>query len=116
MDKEKIKLIKKAFLEYEDNKKQVGKVNNLFLSEKVVDYQEEEKIKKLQKQIAMRDILYMQINEEDKEYIDLRFTEKLSVYDICSRLYISESGYYRRMRNIYKILLEHFVIFEEIFK
>lgn len=61
-------------------------------------------------------LLYSKLSDEEKKYIDLYFREGLSVLEITQIMYVSESTYYRRMRNIFRKLSNYVKEFEAIFK
>ena len=64
----------------------------------------------------MRNLLYMQLNEKEKELIDLRYTYKVPIIEICNLYFFSESTYYRRMKKILKKLNNYCLIFRELFE
>lgn len=59
--------------------------------------------------------MFNELNEEEKELIRQRYELKKSVYDVCFDLYISESTFYRRQREIYEKFINYYEIFEQLF-
>ncbi|WP_282926680.1 helix-turn-helix transcriptional regulator [Helcococcus kunzii] len=61
-------------------------------------------------------LLYSKLSKDEKRYIDLYFREGLTVLEITQIMYVSKSTYYRRMKSIYRKLLNYMNDFETIFR
>lgn len=113
------KAVRRYFRKYESNKNLVRKLgdSDFLLRESEEKYVEiSDKIELAKKEIIIRDLLYMQLNEEEREIIDMIFIDKMSVIDIVDQIYISQSTYYRMIRKIYGKLAKYLDEFKDILK
>ncbi len=98
-EKESDYISKKEFLSVEDEKRKL-----------------EDEVKDLYKRINLRNLLFIQLDDEAKEIFTYVFDKYYSVDKICDILYISQSSYYRKMREIYRNLNEYYKSFKQLFE
>lgn len=60
-------------------------------------------------------LLFSQLDDKEKDLIEMKFKYRMSVHDICLILYISESTYHRRMRKIYDKMSKYINEFKGLF-
>lgn len=98
-EKESDYISKKEFLSVEDEKRKL-----------------EDEVKDLYKRINLRNLLFIQLDDEAKEIFTYVFDKYYSVDKICDILYMSPSSYYRKMREIYRNLNEYYKSFKQLFE
>lgn len=70
----------------------------------------------LQSYIYSRDILYNQLNKDEKKLADYRFNDHYTVFQVMTKMFISESMYYRIVRRMNRKLINYYETFGVIFK
>ncbi len=126
------KNIENVFENYEDNifrlrellsKRTENKMyeNNIHIydSDKVKEGEEKNneilEIRRLRRDIYLRDLLVESLTEEEQKIVELKYQEKLRVYDIASSLYMSTSTYYRRLEVLCTKLNSYYKSFSFLF-
>lgn len=124
--------IEKVFENYRDNNLRLKELlskrtenkmyeNNIHIynSDKVKEGEENNneilEIRRLRRDIYLRDLLITILNEEEKKIVTLKFEENLRVYDIASSLYMSTSTYYRRLETLCTKLNSYYKSFSFLF-
>lgn len=114
------KYIRKLFSDYSKNlkKMELYRTNLYLVEEKKSTYlnTKSEKIEIIKNEIIIRNLLYMQLDEEEKYLVDLIYEKKLSVQKICKLLYISDSTLYRKRRKIFEKLSEYLDEFQDLIR
>lgn len=111
--------VKRIFKEYQKNKEILSKYYKYgTIKEKEANYLSKNNydIDKIARMVNLRDLLYLQLDDYEKKIMDLRYNEKLSVFDVVDKLYVSESTYYRQFKKIIIKLEDYISSFEELFK
>ncbi|MGF0039617.1 helix-turn-helix domain-containing protein [Peptoniphilaceae bacterium SGI.131] len=113
--KESLKF-RERFLEvvYEKESDYISKKE--FLSVKDEKRRLEDEVEDLYRKINLRNLLFIQLDDEAKEIFTYVFDKYYSVDKICDILYISQSSYYRKMREIYRNLNEYYKSFKQLFE
>ncbi len=124
--------IKKVFENYRDNEERLNELlskiteskmyeNNIhiYYSDKVKEGEkinhEIHEIRKLRRDIYLRNLLFTILNEEERQIVVLKFEENMRVYDIASSLYMSPSTYYRRLDKLCTKLNSYYKSFSFLF-
>lgn len=103
--------IRQIFKNYEQNIRIVEKYsNNFYLEEESIEYLHKDINRELniaKREIILRDLLYLQLDNDEKRIFDYIFIYKMKVKKIIRIMYISESTYHRLIRKIYTKLSKY---------
>lgn len=67
----------------------------------------------LRMQVELTKLLLLQLNDKDRELIQMRYLQHLPVQTICLRLFLSKSSFYRRHSRILEDLAKYYQDFME---
>jgi len=72
-------------------------------------------IDNLETYIYLRDILYKQLDSDEKKLAGFKFNEGCSVFQVMTKMFISEAKYYRLSRQMSQKLNSYYKAFEVLF-
>lgn len=89
---------------------------NKINSKKILDFDPVHKKKReLERKVDLRNLLFDQLNQEEQKICNMRFDRNMKVSEMAQILYISEATYYRKLKNIYRKLINYYDLFEALF-
>ena len=118
--KENIKLIKRIFSNYNKNIEMIEK--NMLLDvvahEKGEPYikNKESDFRRASREVELRNLLFLQLNEDEKFLINLRYSKNANVNKVAEELYISSRQLYRKQKAILDKLDRYIDEFKEVFE
>lgn len=66
-------------------------------------------LERLRDETEMTKLLLLQLNEYDLNLISMRYFDRYQVHQICNRLYISKSSFYRKHGEVIQKLMDFYV-------
>lgn len=118
--KENIKLIKRILSNYNKN---IEIIDRKMIGDVVAHEEEEPYIKikdsdfrRASREVELRNLLFLQLNEDEKLLLNLRYAKNTNVHKAADKLYISSRQFYRRQKAIMNKLDRYVDEFKEVFK
>ncbi|MDO4778714.1 MAG: DUF1492 domain-containing protein [Tissierellia bacterium] len=96
------------------------KKENIEVREKHIDYEIKinelmETRSNLQKRVYFLDIIMQNLDKDDLLLIKYRYFDRLSVIDVCYKMFLSEATFYRRQRDILEKLSKKYIEYRDLF-
>ncbi|MFM1515366.1 sigma-70 family RNA polymerase sigma factor [Helcococcus ovis] len=118
-----MKYVDKLIIEeiFEDFYKYNKEYKNIIKEEQYKYFINKRRVKKSKKKFNIKNteqlmfLLFSMLDKKEKDLIEMKFKYRMSITDICTILYISESTYHRRMRKIYSKMSKYIKEFEGLF-
>lgn len=105
------KIVKEIFQNYEKNLKiiETDLYTDDLMKESAIEYMniDVKEMDKSRREVILRDILYLRLNEKEKYMINERYVNKTKPDEIAHSLYFSVSTYHRKMNAIFDKLGEY---------
>lgn len=107
------KIIREIFENYDKNLEiiETDLYSNELVKESAIKYNniEVEEVDKARREVILRDILFLRLNEKERYMVHERYVNKTSIEVISSSLYFSPATYYRKMNEIFTKLGEYLI-------
>lgn len=118
--KNNIKLIKRIFSNYDKNKEiieryMLGDIVAHESSETYIKIKEND-FKRASREVELRNLLFLQLNEDEKFLLNLRYDKDTNVNQAADKMYISSRQFYRKQKAIMNKLDRYIEEFKEIFE
>ncbi len=115
-----IKLIKRIFSNYNKN---IEIIERHMLEDVIVHEEDETYIKtkesdfkRASREVELRNLLFLQLDEDEKCLLNLRYNKDVNVHQAADKLYISSRQFFRKQKAIMNKLDRYIDEFKEIFE
>lgn len=72
--------------------------------------------KRASREVELRNLLFLQLNEDEKFLLNLKYEKNMNVHQAADKLYISSRQFFRKQKDIMNKLDRYVDEFKEIFE